>query len=113
MPGNWSTYEQRQAEQEAARRAAEEQARQQARQAQRTGRKKAARPAAEHGPESPYAKWSVQRVEDAIRPARVVITRHRNAQRRRDVGGRHADTNISGVHDCEGDSQIEDHLLHL
>ena len=68
MPGNWSTYERRLAEQEAARRAAEEQLRQQSRQSQRGARKKAARPSAtaDEAPESPYDKWSVQRIEDAI-----------------------------------------------
>ena len=65
MPGNWSTYEQRLAEEEARRREELEAARRLARQ---TGRPRA-RPTsgtAQTQDDSPYASWSLEQLEEAI-----------------------------------------------
>ena len=65
IPGNWSTYEQRIAEAEAARRAEAEAARTAARRSARSGGKKKA--AADTGEqECPYARWSLEELEEAI-----------------------------------------------
>ncbi|HSW44705.1 MAG TPA: ABC-F family ATP-binding cassette domain-containing protein, partial [Phycisphaerae bacterium] len=65
MPGNWSTYEQRLVEEEARRRAEAEAARGMARQAARPGRKRQTGATGEVD-DSPYANWSVGRIEEAI-----------------------------------------------
>jgi len=92
ISGNWTTYEQRQADQEAARRAAEQEARRQARGgAKSAGKKRLARTDA--ADDSPYASWSLARVEEEImeREQRLAETEHafadpdvcRNAERAR------------------------------
>ncbi len=80
IPGNWSTYEERLAEREAARLAAVEPARKRARRgAGARGRKNAARPGS--ADDSPYASWSLARVQDEIieREQLLAETEHRFA----------------------------------
>jgi len=66
IPGNWSTYEQRLAEREAAERAATEAAEKETRRAARPRRRKKAVAGATTDDDSPYASWSLQKLEDAI-----------------------------------------------
>ena len=81
MPGNWSTYEQRLADQEARQRAEIEAARRLARQADRSKTKRTAG-SGDAEDDSPYASWSLQQLEEAI------IERE---QRLAEVEGRFAD----------------------
>ncbi len=65
MTGNWSTYEQRLADEEAHRREEQEAARRQARETNRkSGKRKAGTSAGDD--DSPYASWSLDRLEEAI-----------------------------------------------
>jgi len=65
MTGNWNTYEQRLADEEARRREEQEAARRQAREANRkSGKRKIATSAGDD--DSPYASWSLDRLEEAI-----------------------------------------------
>jgi len=68
MIGNWSTYEARLASEEAARRAAEEAARREQRKASRPrgGKGRGVRSATTDGDEGPYARWSIDDLEEAI-----------------------------------------------
>jgi hypothetical protein len=68
MTGNWSTYEARLAAEEAARRAAEEEARREQRKASRPrgGKGRRTRATATGGDEGPYARWSIDELEEAI-----------------------------------------------
>lgn len=69
MDGNWTTYEERLAQEEAKRREEIEAARRQAREnARSTKRRSGARAAngEDAGPVSPYASWSLERLEEAI-----------------------------------------------
>jgi ATP-binding cassette subfamily F protein 3 len=81
MPGNWSTYEQRLADQEARQRAEIEAARRLARQADRSKTKRTAG-SGDAEDDSPYASWSLEQLEEAI------IERE---QRLAEVEGRFAD----------------------
>jgi ATP-binding cassette subfamily F protein 3 len=65
MAGNWSTYEAKVSAEEAAQRAAEEEARREARNASKKhGKKKRGETA--NGKEDPYARWSLDEIEEAI-----------------------------------------------
>jgi ATP-binding cassette subfamily F protein 3 len=66
MPGNWSTYEAKLAAEEAARRAAEEEARREQRKASRPGRKPRTLREAGADHDGPYARWSLDDLEEAI-----------------------------------------------
>ena len=72
MSGNWSTYEARLSAEEAARRAAEEHARREQRQASRSSRGRgrsgsgATGSSNRYDDEGPYARWSVDELEEAI-----------------------------------------------
>jgi ATP-binding cassette subfamily F protein 3 len=68
MTGNWSTYEARLAAEEAARRAAEEEARREQRKTSRPrgGKGRGGRSTAAGGDEGPYARWSIEDLEEAI-----------------------------------------------
>ncbi|NLX14646.1 MAG: ABC-F family ATP-binding cassette domain-containing protein [Phycisphaerales bacterium] len=80
LPGNWSTYEKRLIEREAAKRAAAEQARADARRANRLRQKQKvkAKTTAESGVNSPYARWSLERLEEEIieREEQVAAVEH-------------------------------------
>ena len=80
LTGNWSTWEEKLAAREAQQRAAEEQARRQARENRPGGRKpQAAAPGTRD--DSPYARWSLEELEEAIiqREARLAETEERFA----------------------------------
>jgi len=93
LPGNWTTYEQRLAEREASERAADEAAapvrRPDRRRPKKTGRTTGSQD------DSPYASWSLQKIEDAIieREQRLEQTErqfadpnvYRNAERARSL----------------------------
>ena len=66
IPGNWSTYEARLAAEEAARKAAEEEARREQRKAHRPGRKPRTLREAGADLDGPYARWSLEELEEAI-----------------------------------------------
>ncbi len=66
LEGNWSTYEEKLAREEAARKAAAEQAKIEARQARRKQARKKSSSSSEAEDESPYARWSTNRLEETI-----------------------------------------------